>query len=584
MWSETHSRAAHQDESRLLKRKDWLGLHACICALLATGLVLAQPSAPTFSHDVAPIIYQNCAACHHRGGPGPFPLITYEEVKKHARQIAAVTRTRYMPPWLPSPGYGDFIGERRLTSIQIEILAKWVRAGAPEGNPSEIPVPPQFNSEWQLGPPDLVLKASQPFTLPPDGPNLFWNFVFKPDIQTTKYVRAVEIRPGKSNLIHHANLIVDRIGSSIRQPRAMEGFPGMDVRVDRSVFDPVSHFLFWKPGTVPYSEPDGLSWRLDPGNYLILNTHLQPSGKPEEVQPEIGLYFTDQPPTKFPIVIELEDDDALDIPPGVRDFLARDDFRLPVDADLLAIYPHAHYLGKRLEAYATLPSGKRQWLIRIPNWDLNWQAVYRYRHPVFLPKGSVISMRFHYDNSSANPRNPHHPPKRVQAGNQATDEMAHLWLQILPRGEGDHRRPLQEAQMRHEIEKHPNNFEAHMNLGALLLSRLDAQGAASELELAIRLEPERAEPHDMLGIAFENLGRFGDALEQYRIALQDDPSYLNAHYDLARALARRGDLAEAVRHLKIVAAAYPDNVGLQNQLQALLKAEQVRKPAGKKHE
>ena len=567
-----------------MKRYDWLGLRASFCVFLTSGISLARPSAPTFSHDVAPIIYQNCAVCHHTGGSGPFPLITYQEVKKHARQIAAVTRSRYMPPWLPAPGYGDFIGERRLTRAQIETIAAWVHAGAPEGNPAESPVPPQFSSEWQLGPPDLVLKASQPFTVPPDGPNLFWNFVFKPDIQTTRYVRAVEIRPGKSNLIHHANLIVDRIGSSLRQPHALAGFPGMDVRVDRSVFDPISHFLFWKPGTVPYSEPDGLSWRLDPGNYLILNTHLQPSGKPEEVQPEIGLYFTDQPPAKFPIVIELEDDDALNIPPGARDFLARDDFRLPVDADLLAIYPHAHYLGKRLEAYATLPSGKRQWLMLIPNWDFNWQAVYRYRQPVFLPKGSVISMRFHYDNSSANPRNPNHPPKRVQAGNQATDEMAHLWLQILPRGEGDHRRLVQEALMRHEIEKHPNDFEAHMNLGALLLSRLDAQGAASELQAAIRLEPERAEPHDMLGVAFEKVGRFSDALEQYRIAVRNDPSYLNAHYDLARALARRGDFDEAIRHLKIVAAAYPDNPGLQKQLHALLAAGQGRKPARGQHE
>ena len=138
--------------------------------------------------------------------------------------------------------------------------------------------------------------------------------------------------------------------------------------------------------------------------------------------------------------------------------------------------------------------------------------------------------------------------------------------------------------MRHEIEKHPNDFEAHMNLGALLLSRLDAQGAASELQAAIRLEPERAEPHDMLGVAFENLGRFSDALEQYRIAVRNDPSYLNAHYDLARALVRRGDFDEAIRHLKIVAAAYPDNPGLQKQLHALLAAGQGRKPARDQHE
>ncbi len=85
---------------------------------------------------------------------------------------------------------------------------------------------------------------------------------------------------------------------------------------------------------------------------------------------------------------------------------------MPIDVDVLAVYPHAHYLGKVLEAYATLPDGTRKWLIRIPDWDLNWQGVYRYREPVFLPKGSVVSMRYRYDNSAANPRNPNDPPKK----------------------------------------------------------------------------------------------------------------------------------------------------------------------------
>ena len=142
--------------------------------------------------------------------------------------------------------------------------------------------------------------------------------------------------------------------------------------------------------------------------------------------------------------------------PGRRSrFRVSDDFRLPLDADILAVYPHAHYLGKLLEAWATLPDGSKKWLIRIPDWDPNWQAVYHYREPVFLPKDSVIHMRYHYDNSAANARNPNHPPRRVRGGNQATDEMGHLWLQILPRGAGDHRLELQEAVMRHRLEKIP---------------------------------------------------------------------------------------------------------------------------------
>lgn len=533
-----------------------------------------QP-APTFARDIAPLIYQNCAACHHAGGAGPFPLLTYEEVKKHARQIADVTRRRYMPPWLPQQGYGDFIGEDRLTDSQIRLIGDWVRAGAPEGDASQIPAPPRFDSEWQLGPPDVVLEASRAYRVPASGPDTFWNFVFQPDIKTTRYVRAVEIRPGKSRLIHHANLLIDRNGASKKlETSPGAGFPGMDLTLDRNPFDPDSHFLFWKPGSAPYTEPDGLSWRLAPGNLLVLNTHIQATGKPEEVRPSIGIYFTDKPPTHFPLLIELEHDGALDIPAGARDFEISDNFRMPEDADVLAVYPHAHYLGKLLEAYATLPDGSRKWLIRIPDWDFAWQAVYYYREPVFLPKGSLISMRYHYDNSSANPRNPNSPPKRVEAGNQATDEMGHLWLQILPRGRGDHRRPVQEAMMRHRLEKYPGDFLAHLNLGALLLSRLDAQDAEAMLARAVRIDPKRPEAHDMLGSAYEGLGRSSDAMNEFRIALQVDPNYIEARYDLALALAKAGKLDEAIENFRPVLAAFPDSPRLQSQFKDLLARRQ----------
>jgi len=239
-----------------------------------------------------------------------------------------------------------------------------------------------------------------------------------------------------------------------------------------------------------------------------------------------------------------------------------DNFQLPEDVDLLAIYPHAHYLGRQLEAYATLPNGTRQWLIRIPRWDLNWQAVYRYRAPVFLPKGAVISMRFHYSNSTA---------RWVRAGNEASDKMSHLWLQILPRGPGDRRRPIQEALMRRRLVKDPDNFEAHLNLGALLLSRLDAQGAITELRAATSLDSNRPEAHDMLGAALQNTGQLAAAIEQFRLALQAQPDYVNARYNLALALLKIGQIEEAAANFQEVAAAYPTNARLQQQYAKLLQ-------------
>ena len=541
---------------------------------LALGIPLAAQTSVTFSHDIAPIIYQNCSSCHRPGESAPFSLLSYEDARRHAPQIAAVTKSRFMPPWLPQPGYGDFQDEHRLPDAQIKLISEWVQTGMAQGNPYETPAPPKFTEGWQLGPPDVILKASKPFALAANGPDVFWNFVFTPDIPSTRYVRAIEIRPGDKRLVHHANLIVDRTNAARKMEKSPgAGFGGMDLDIKSNVFDPPGHFLFWKPGSAPYSEPDGFSWVLEPGNDLVLNAHLQPSGKPEMVQPSVGLYFTDKKPAKFPVLIQLEHDGALNIPAGARDFLISDDFRLPMDVDILAVYPHAHYLGKLLEAYATLPDSKRTWLIRIPDWDLNRQAVYRYRQPLFLRQGTLISMRYHYDNSAANPRNPNQPPRGVRSGNNATDEMGHLWLQVLPRGPGDRRRELEEAVMQHRVDKYPDDYVSYLDLGELKMSRLDTQGAISTLQSAIRIEPKQSQGHNMLGAAFTRVGRSREATEQFETALRLDPGNVNARYNLVFAQIKSGNLTEAETNLRQVVSAFPKDASLHNLWGELLARE-----------
>jgi hypothetical protein len=553
---------------------------ACV-ALSVVGLVSASPStarkpAPNFAHDIAAILFEKCATCHHPGEPAPFSLLTYADARRHARDIAAVTHSRRMPPWLPEYGHGDFSGEQRLTEAQISAIADWAAAGAPEGHADEVPPSPQFPGGWRLGPPDMIVEAAHSFSVPASGADVFWNFIFTPPVATTRYVRAVEIRPmgaaGASIGVHHANLLIDRARSARRfekEPGA--GFPGMEVTLERTTFDFDSHFLFWKPGSSPYEEPAGMAWRLDPGNDLVLNTHLQPSGRAEQVRPSLGLYFTDKSPDRFPLLIQLEGDGRLDIPAGVRDFAVSDDFRLPVDAEILAVYPHAHYLGHLLEGYATLPSGARKWLIRIPEWDLRAQSVFRYSQPVFLPKGAIISMRYHYDNSAANPLNPNHPPRRVQAGNQATDEMAHLWLQILPRGPGDQRMVVEEALMRHRLEKYPQDYAAHLKLGSVMLARLNAAGAEPMLEAATRIDPAKPEAHNLLGAALSRLGRTREAMSQFEIALRQQPDYQNARYNLANAQLKAGKLDEAIANFRQVVAAFPNDADAKARLATALE-------------
>ncbi len=531
------------------------GVMLGLAMALAADAAVAQAAKLTFNHDIAPIVYRSCARCHHPGEAGPFPLLTYSDVKAHARQIVAVTQKRLMPPWLPEPQEAGFADDLRLPDRDIELFRDWVEQGGAEGSAADLPVRPKFATGWQLGPPDLVLQAEKPFQLPASGVDLYWNFIFRLPIAATRWARAVEIRPGDKTLVHHANILVDRAHSArSREAAPGAGFGGMEIRIESQFFDPDSHFLFWKPGTVPSEEPAGMPVRLDPGTDLVLNTHLLPSGKAETIQPSIGIYFADKPATLFPMLIQLENDARLDIPPGEQGFHVSDDFRLPADVFLLAIYPHAHYLGKDILAQATLPDGSTKTLIHIPRWDLNWQSVYRYAEPVSLPAGTMVSMRYSYDNSDGNYANPSHPPVRVRGGNRSSDEMAHLWLQVLPRTDAaaprDPRMVLQEALARHNVEKNPNDFEAHYNLAAMLQARDRMQEATHEYEEAVAIQPDDATANNALGEVLLLAGNRDEAMRHFQTALKAKPDYFDARYNLGIALAGENDFAGAAEQFQ----------------------------------
>jgi tetratricopeptide (TPR) repeat protein len=547
----------------------------CCLLFLAILAPAAQPASTasevTFYRHVAPIVYRNCVPCHRPGESGPFSLLTYDDVKRHAQQIADVTKRHYMPPWLPDPGYGEFIEERRLSDVQIQRIRQWVAQGSPAGSEADAPAVPQFSSEWLLGKPDLILPVQHPYELSSGGPEVFWNFVIPVPLRAARWVKAVEIRPGSPKAIHHASIVLDRSRSARKREKVPgSGFGGMDLSIAETTFDPDGSFLAWKPGSVPMVEPEGMAWRADPGMDLVFSVHLRPTGKAERVSPLIGLYFTDKPRTKFPMLVELEHDGAIDIPAGDSDYLVEDDFRLPLDAQVLAVYPHAHYLGKLLEGYATLPDGTRKWLVRIPQWNLNWQGVLHFTRPVHLPRGAVISMRFHYDNSANNVRNPNHPPKRVRGGAQANDEMANFWLQLLPEKEGDHRLVLQQAATCRLIEKYPADFTANFNMGDLLLSHGDANGAIRYFQTAWKAEPRSALAATELGSALASANRLGEAKQHFQKALELDPKFTDARYNLASAEAAGREWESAADDFRRVLADRPSDAPAREHLGELL--------------
>lgn len=340
--------------------------------------------------------------------------------------IATVTSKRLMPPWKPEPGYGRFQNERKLSDRDIATIRRWAAAGAPEGDRGHLPPPPEFNEAWRLGEPDLVVRMTRPFPIPADGPDIYQCFVIPLPLDRNRYVRALEFQPLNRKVVHHALLFTDASGSA-RARDTGSGYPCFGV----PGFLPTSALGGWSPGNRGITLPDDIALPVQKGADLVVQMHFHPTGKPETECSSIGFHFTGKAPTRRIMDVALGSR-RIDIPAGDASYKVTDHFTLPVNVHATGIIPHAHYVCREMRAWAVLPNGRKRWLIRIRDWDFNWQEQYRYAEPVALPEGTRLEMEFTYDNSAANPRNPNSPPKRVTWGPATTDEMAGLHVQVIP--------------------------------------------------------------------------------------------------------------------------------------------------------
>ena len=522
--------------------------------------------AVTFTEDVAPILFEHCAPCHRPGGSAPFALLTYRDAKKRARQIATVTGTGFMPPWLPAAGYGEFAGQRRLSDEQIAAIEHWAATGAMRGDPAALPPAPQWPDGWRLGDPDLVLELPRPYELPAEGVDVYRNFAIPVPVPDARYVRAVEFRFSNLAVVHHARMLIDRTPSS-RLLDSQDSEPGFEGMIPGNAHNPDGVLVGWTPGKSPWPGTDGIAWKLEQGTDVVVQLHMIPSGRPEVVQPALGLYFADEPPTLHAYSFVLGSRE-IDIPAGSKDHLVEDSYALPIDVDALGIYPHAHYLGKDLQAFATLPDGTRRWLLWIQDWDFNWQDEYRYASPVPLPRGTTIIMRYRYDNSADNARNPNSPPRRVVYGARTSDEMAELMLMLLPRNDDDlallekdserHRALKAIAYRKKLLESNPGDAESHAALASSYLIVGRTEEAISHLEASLALRPGDARVLHNLGYALRLQGRVDEAVRRYRQALRIAPDTVETQRNLARALRATGRIDEALQHFRDVLRLQPD--------------------------
>ncbi|HWE37261.1 MAG TPA: cytochrome c [Isosphaeraceae bacterium] len=381
----------------------------------------------TYTNDVAPILWNRCAGCHHPGEVAPFSLLSYRDAAKRADFLRDVTESRRMPPWKPKAGFGAFLDEARLSPRELDVLARWAEAGAPEGDPADLPTPPTFPDGWRLGTPDLVLTMPEPYDVSP-GADIYRAFVLPIPLDRDRDVAAVEFRPDDRRVVHHARMYVDASADSRRRDAADPG-PGFATLGGNDI--PRPGLGAWIPGVTPRMPPPGVGHVIKAGSDLILLMHYHGTGKPEADRSRVGLYFSKTPIARAMASIPLSTA-RIDIPPGEARHRIALRATLPADVHAYSVLPHGHFLLRTIKLWAVLPDGSVLRLLWIDDWDFNWQGQYHFREPVALPKGTTLHVVASYDNSSSNPSNPHHPPVRVRFGPASTDEMLGCHLEILP--------------------------------------------------------------------------------------------------------------------------------------------------------
>jgi hypothetical protein len=394
------------------------------------------PARVTFTEHVAPILFAKCAVCHRPGEIAPFPLLTYADAKKRAKQLAEITTERTMPPWHADRDNPPFHNDRSLDERQIALLAEWHRTGAAEGDPAKLPPAPKFAPGWAMGVPDVELKMPEAYEIPAEGRDTYRNFVLPLNFTEDKWISAIELRPSATEAVHHVLIFLDTDGSAVKRD-ARDPQPGYNGFVSVGL----TYVAGWAPGAGPLELPPDLAWRFPKGANLVLQTHISPKGKALKEATSIGLRFAKEPPPRNYTTVQLPPQfgilNGIDIPPGEKNYTLRDSFVLPIDCEAFAIAAHAHYLGKRMNMTATFPDGRKQTLLKVSDWDFAWQEQYLYRERIPLPKGTRLDTEVVWDNSAENERNPTKPPVPVRWGIASADEMGSVTVGVVPQKNED---------------------------------------------------------------------------------------------------------------------------------------------------
>ena len=406
----------------------------------------AAPSkAPvTFSREVVRILQDNCQSCHHPGGIAPFSLVTYKDAFRNRKAMRKETSEREMPPWSATPGCAAYQDDPSLSPEVIQTIARWVGAGAPEGDPRDLPPPKTFPARWALGEPDLKLTMKADHSPDFSKGDEFRCFVFPTDVPQDRWVNAVAVLPGNPKMVHHALVWIEDGSSSEKLTRGdpLDSYPcfgGAVVPTSQSIGE-------WVPGSRPHRFPDGVGRLFPKRSRVIVQIHYSKqyaarSGAAQPDRTSVGIYFATAPVKDRVEAQWVYGPDKFVIPAGARNHTLRGSLSTLPKMELFAVWPHMHLLGRTMSLTATLPDGTKRCLVDIKDWDFHWQRTYWFREPIVLPKGTRFDLVATYDNSTANKDNPSNPPRDAHLGMETTNEMCQVALYYIVK-DGSPPKPL----------------------------------------------------------------------------------------------------------------------------------------------
>jgi uncharacterized protein (TIGR03437 family) len=503
--------------------------------LFAAAVCPAGAQTVTWSEQIAPIIYQNCTNCHRPGQVSALPLTSYDDVRRRGSTVLQTVQSRFMPPWKPAPGWVAYRGERRLTSDQIALISQWINDGMPRGDASKEPPAPVFSDTWLLGTPDLILEMPAGFNVPADGPDIYRNFVLQTGLTDDKWVKAIELKPSARAVVHHVLFASDKTGTSRQQDGldGQPGFPGLgSIFTTQALADPIGALSGglggWVPGTTPAFLPEGIAMALPKGSDLILQTHFHPNGAAQTEKTLVGLYFGPRPDRELtqlqaPAFFGIRAN--IDIPAGAKTYKVRSSFTIPVDVEAVTVSAHAHYLSREAKLTATLPTGEVKILLWIPNWDFAWQDQYTFQDLLPLPKGTRIDGELTYDNSAENIRNPNNPPKRVKWGEQSTDEMGSLILNVVPKDPND-TNALRVAEIAYVLTPVPQVGNKPLFVSSGMVDGASAKAGAVTPGKIVVLYGDRIGPAALAGAQLGTNGRLATSLGGTQVLFDGTPAPL----------------------------------------------------------